>query len=129
MTSLHGMVEAALADHADLLLTISTQALQSAVQRARDVPVVFTMVANPFAAGVATTEIDHLANVTGAYGSNDVDSMMPIIRQLLPDARRVGALFAPTEVNSVYGHELLVKAATRDRYRTVASEQEGVRSR
>ncbi|MEK6257383.1 MAG: ABC transporter substrate-binding protein [Planctomycetota bacterium] len=120
MTSLHGMVEAALADRADLLLTISTQALQSAVQRARGTPIVFTMVANPFAAGVATTEAEHLANVTGAYGSNDVDSMLPIIQQLMPDARRVGAMFAPTEVNSVYSHELLVKAARGANYELIS---------
>ena len=120
MTSLHGMVDAALADRADLLLTISTQALQSAVQRARGTPVVFTMVANPFAAGVATTEAEHLPNVTGAYGSNDVDTMLPIIQQLLPNARRVGALFAPTEVNSVYSHELLVKAAKLANYELIS---------
>ena len=120
MTSLHGMVEGALADRADLLLTISTQALQSAVQRARGVPIVFTMVANPFAAGVATTEADHLPNVSGAYGSNDVDSMMPIIKRLMPNARRVGALFAPTEVNSVYSHELLVKAAKQANYELIS---------
>ena len=120
MTSLHGMVESALADRADLLLTISTQALQSAVQRARDTPIVFTMVANPFAAGVATTEAEHLASVTGAYGSNDVDAMLPIIKQVLPNARRVGALFAPTEVNSVYSHELLVKAAKGANYELVS---------
>lgn len=120
MTALHGMVDAALADQADLLLTISTQALQSAIQRARGRPVVFTMVANPFAAGVATTDADHLPNVTGAYGSNDVDAMMPIIKQLMPDARRVGALFAPTEVNSVYSHELLVKAAKSANYELIS---------
>ncbi len=120
MTSLQGMVESALADRADLLLTISTQALQSAVQRARDTPIVFTMVANPFAAGVATTEAEHLASVTGAYGSNDVDAMLPIIKQVLPNARRVGALFAPTEVNSVYSHELLVKAAKGANYELVS---------
>lgn len=120
MTALHGMVDAALADQADLLLTTSTQALQSAIQRARGTPVVFTMVANPFAAGVATTETDHLPNVTGAYGSNDVDAMLPIIKQLLPNARRVGALFAPTEVNSVYSHELLVKAAKRSGYELIS---------
>ena len=120
MTSLHGMVEAALADRADLLLTISTQALQSAVQRTRGTPIVFTMVANPFAAGVATTETNHLPGVTGAYGSNDIDSMLPIIKRLMPNARRVGAIFAPTEVNSVYSHELLVKAAKGANYELIS---------
>lgn len=120
MTALHGMVDSALADHPDLLLTISTQALQSAIQRARGTPIVFTMVANPFAAGVATTEADHLPNVTGAYGSNDVGSMLPIIKQVMPKARRIGALFAPTEVNSVYSHDLLVKGAKGAGYELIS---------
>lgn len=120
MTALHGMVDAALADQADLLLTISTQALQSAIQRARGTPIVFTMVANPFAAGVATTDTDHFPHVTGAYGSNDVEGMLPIIKQLMPKAHRVGALFAPTEVNSVYSHELLVKGAKDAGYELIS---------
>ncbi len=120
MTTLHGMVDAALADHADLLLTISTQSLQSAIQRARGTPIVFTMVANPFAAGVATTAAEHLPNVTGAYGSNDVPAMLPIIKQLMPKAHRVGALFAPTEVNSVYSHDLLVKGAKDAGYELIS---------
>jgi ABC-type uncharacterized transport system substrate-binding protein len=111
MSALNGMAESAIADQADLILTISTQALQSAVHRARATPIVFTMVANPFAAGVATTEAKHLPNVTGAYGSNDAAAMMPIIRQLMPNARRIGALFAPGEVNSVYQHKLVEDAA------------------
>lgn len=120
MTSLNGMAEAALSDQADMILTISTQALQAATQRARGIPIVFTMVANPFSAGVATTDSDHLPNVTGAYGSNDTDSMMPIIKQLMPNARRMGALFVPTEINSVYSHSLLVKAAKTAGYELVS---------
>ncbi len=120
MPALNGLVDAALADNADLLLTISTQALQSSVQRARGTPIVFTMVANPFAAGVGTTETDHLPNVTGAYGSNDAKRMMPIIRQLLPKAKKLGTLLVPSEVNAVYSYERLVEAADAAKYELVS---------
>ena len=120
MAVLSGLVDAAIADNADLLLTVSTQALQSCVQKARDIPVVFTMVANPFAAGVGKSETDHLPNVTGAYGANDVQRMMPIIRQVLPKAQRLGTLFVPAEVNSVYSYELLVEAAKQAKYELAA---------
>lgn len=120
MTALHGMVDSALADHADLILTISTPALQSAVQRARGVPVVFTMVADPFSAGIAKSEDDHLPNVTGAYGANDCKSMMGLVKQVMPNARKMGALFAPTEVNSVYSHKLLTNAARESNYELVS---------
>jgi len=120
MTNLSGLVDAALADRADLLLTISTQALQTAVQRANNLPVVFTMVANPFAAGVGLSDTDHLPNVTGAYGANDVRRMMPIIKQVLPRARKLGTLFAPVEINSMYSYELLTEAARDARFELVS---------
>jgi ABC-type uncharacterized transport system substrate-binding protein len=39
--------------------------------------------------------------------------MMDLVRECLPHARRIGTLFAPAEVNSVYNKDLLVKAAAR----------------
>ncbi len=116
MTILHSMADSALSDQPDLLLTISTSALQSAVQRVRGTPVVFTMVSNPFGAGVAESDPDHLANVTGAYGANDTEEMMLIIKQVMPRARRLGAMFAPTEINSVYSHDLLVASAKKAKF-------------
>ena len=120
MTVLHGMVDAALSDQADLLLTISTQALQSAIPRARGTPVVFTMVANPFAAGVAKSDMDHLPGFTGSYGANDTAAMMPILKQVMPKAHRIGAMYAPNEVNSVYSFELLVAATKPSGYELIS---------
>ena len=120
MSALNGMVDAALADRADLLLTISTQALQSCVQRSKRTPIVFTMVANPFSAGVGTSDKAHLANLTGCYGANDVAAMIPILHKLVPRAKRVGAIYAPAEVNSVFNHGLLVEAAKQANYDLLA---------
>lgn len=110
MSTLNGLADAAVADRADMLITASTQAVQAVVQRVKDLPVVFTMVANPFTAGVGKSDQDHLPNVTGAYGAADADAMMPIIRQLLPQTRKIGTLYSPTETNSVYNYEVLQAA-------------------
>lgn len=120
MATLNGLIDAAVADHPDLLLTVSTQALQAAVQRAKDTPIVFTMVANPFMAGVAKTDADHLPRVTGAYGAADAEGMMPIIRQVLPQARKLGTLYSPTEVNSVFNHDVLATAVKKAGYELVS---------
>ncbi|MBS0203840.1 MAG: ABC transporter substrate-binding protein [Planctomycetes bacterium] len=116
MAVLAGSVDAAISDHTDMILTVSTQALQASMQRAKDIPIVFTMVANPFAAGAGKSDSEHLSNVTGAYGANDVQRMMPIIRQVLPDAQTLGTLYVPAEINSVYSYELLVDAARAAKY-------------
>lgn len=110
IATLQSLVDSAVNEQADMLLTISTQALQAASRRGKSLPVVFTMVANPFSAGVGTSDTDHLAHVTGAYGAQDSDSMMPILKQVLPNAKRFGTLFSPAEVNSVSNHQLLSAA-------------------
>jgi ABC-type uncharacterized transport system substrate-binding protein len=46
--------------------------------------------------------------------------MMELVRQCLPRARRLGTLFAPAEVNSVYNKELMVRAAARHGLEVVA---------
>lgn len=110
IATLQSLVDSAIGEEADMLLTISTQTLQAAARRSKNTPVVFTMVANPFTTGAATSETEHLANVTGAYGAQDSEGMMPILKQVLPHAKRYGTLFSPTEVNSVSNHQLLEAA-------------------
>ncbi len=110
IATLQSLVDAAINEQMDMLLTISTQSLQAAARRAKNLPVVFTMVANPFAAGVGTSDAEHPANISGAYGAQDSEAMMPILKQLLPNAKKFGTLFSPAEVNSVASHKLLSAA-------------------
>ena len=113
MPTLNTLVDAALGSGAELLMTLSTPTLQAALRRARDVPIVFTFVADAVAAGAGRSNDDHLPNVTGVPTLAAHDYMMDLVRECLPHARRIGTLFAPAEVNSVYNKDLLVKAAER----------------
>ncbi len=110
IATLQSLVDSAIGEQADMLLTISTQTLQTASLRSKTTPVVFTMVANPFSAKVANSETDHLPHVTGAYGAQDSEGMMPILKQVLPNAKRLGTMYSPSEVNSVSNHEVLEAA-------------------
>lgn len=67
-------------------------------------------------AGVGNSDTDHLLNVTGSCGSDDVKKMLPIIRQLVPNARRMGTLYTPNAVNSVYCSDLLVEETKGSEY-------------
>src|SRR6266704_1309085 len=113
MATLSTMVDAALSSGADLLLTTSTPTLQAALRRARDVPIVFTFVADAVAAGAGRSYEDHLPNVTGVPSTAAYEQMLDILRACLPGAHRIGTLFVPAEVNSVYNKEQLEKAAVR----------------
>jgi ABC-type uncharacterized transport system substrate-binding protein len=102
MATVNGLIDAALVDGADLIITFSTPTLQAALQRARSVPIVFNYVASPIAAGAGTSDTEHLPNVTGVYLAAAFKEMLALIRACLPTVRTLGTLYVPAEVNSVF---------------------------
>ena len=112
MPTLNGLVDAALTARANLLMTLSTPTLQAAIRKVPpQLPIVFTYLADPIAAGAGRSFTDHLPNVTGvATGSAD-EAVLKILRECVPHARRIGTIVVPSEVNSVYHfHELVSEA-------------------
>ena len=113
MATLSALADAALTDGAELLFTLSTPTLQATMQRARDVPIVFTFVADAVAAGAGRSNEDHLPNVTGVPTGAAYEEMLTLIRQSMPEAKRLGTLFVPAEVNSEYNKTQIERAAPR----------------
>ena len=111
MPTLSALVDAAVTDGTDLMLTLSTPTLQAAMQRAREVPIVFTFVASAVAAGAARSNEDHAANVTGVPTMGAYEDLVATVRECLPAARRIGTLFVPAEVNSVHNKDQLTEVA------------------
>ena len=99
MATVSSLIDAALVERTDLLITFSTPTLQAALQRARNVPIVFNYLASPIAAGAGTSDTDHLPNVTGVYMAAAFKEMLALIRATMPAARTLGTLFVPAEVN------------------------------
>ena len=120
MATLSALVDAAVTDRADLVMTLSTPTLQAALQRARGLPIVFTFVADAVAAGAGTSDEDHLPNVTGVPTASAYAELVAVTLECLPDARRVGTLFVPAEVNSVVNRERLTEEAGKRGVEVVA---------
>ena len=102
MATVSSLIDAALVERTDLLITFSTPTLQAALQRARHVPIVFNYLASPIAAGAGASDTDHLPNVTGVYMAAAFTEMLTLIRAILPSAHTLGTLFVPAEVNTVF---------------------------
>src|ERR1044071_2557286 len=113
MATLNTIVDASVAEGADILLTAATPALQAAIRRANGRTVIFSLVANPMLAGAGKSETDHLPFVTGAYIPAPHEEGLQALRQCLPHVKRIGTLFVPAEVNSVFYKDELLKAASR----------------
>jgi ABC-type uncharacterized transport system substrate-binding protein len=110
MASLPALVDAALGDNADLIITFSTPTLQAALQRVRKQPIVFTYVADPFAAGAGKSDTEHLPNVTGVYLIGAYAQTMPLIKEFLPRVRTLGTIYVPAEINMVSQLAVMQKA-------------------
>jgi len=121
MPTLSTLVDAAISDGTDLVMTLSTPTLQAALRRAKDVPVVFSFVSDAVAAGAGTSAQDHLPNVTGVTTASPYAELVSVARECLPRLRRAGTLFVPAEVNSVFNRDRLVEVA-----RAVGIEVESV---
>ncbi len=113
MAVLNAIVEAAVNAGPDLIITTSTPTLQVAVNKVKETPVVFAIVADGVEAGAGESETKHLPNFTGSTCMSDFDGMVKVVRDHFPQARRIGTLFVPSEVNSVRYKEELAKAAAR----------------
>jgi len=97
----------------DVLVVITTPALQAAIARIKRTAVVFTAIASPIHAGAGTSMTDHLPNVTGISSELDAPRMAEVLRKVLPRARSVATIVNPSEVNSTYFRDLLAEAMAK----------------
>ena len=111
IATLSSIIDAAITQRTDLMITLSTPTLQNALLRGRGTPIVFSMVSNPFIVKAGTSDKDHLPFVSGSYLDAPVKEMLTALKQVMPNVHRIGTLFTPAEVNSVYNKEQLERAA------------------
>jgi len=86
----------------DLIVALSTPSLQAALHATREIPIVFCSVANPYLAGAGATADDHLSNITGVSSEGPIKQSLALVKEILPQAKRIGTLWTPSELNSNY---------------------------
>lgn len=105
MTTLSSILNAVVGEQPDLIMPVSTPALQATLRQAGALPVVFSSVGDGVQAGAGESVSNHLPNVTGLTTKSPFEGMARLISLMLPAAETVGTLFTPSEVNSeLYRH-------------------------
>jgi ABC-type uncharacterized transport system substrate-binding protein len=99
----------------DLVIALTTTALQAALRKIDNKPLLFGLVLDPVAAGAGKSDTDHRPHVTGVYLAFPYVEVARTIRELLPDAMRVGTLFTPGELNSVVARQRFESALKTER--------------
>jgi putative ABC transport system substrate-binding protein len=79
----------------DLIGTASTPALQAALNATTEIPIVFSAVSDPYVVGAGESADKHRPNVTGVICLQPLDKTIGLIREIMPNVRRVGTLYEP----------------------------------
>jgi ABC-type uncharacterized transport system substrate-binding protein len=114
MTTLTSIVTAVSAEQPDLIMPISTPALQAALRQITDRPLVFSCVADGVLAGAGVSATEHRPNVTGISSRHPAEAMARLLKQCVPGLRAVGTLFSPGEVNAEHNRKQFAAALEKE---------------
>ena len=78
----------------------ATPSAQAVVAATKTVPVVFSAVTDPVAAKLVPSWEPSKNNVTGVSDLLALDKQMELVKQVVPNAKRVGMVYNPGEANS-----------------------------
>lgn len=99
------------ADDLDLALAVATPAAQAMAQNLVNIPLLFTAVTDPVSAELVDSMEAPGANITGTSDAAPIDRQLELLKQIVPDAKRVGIVYASGEVNSQVQVDEAKKAA------------------
>ena len=124
-------------DKVDLICAIATPSAQAAYNSAMDseIPVVYTAVTDPVAAKLAKDDGTAVGNVTGTSDELPIKAQLEMIREMMPDAKKIGILYTTSEANSVsalakyddlagdYGFEIVEKGISQTADISLAADE------
>jgi ABC-type uncharacterized transport system substrate-binding protein len=106
--ALPGLIDAAIAEGAELLMPLGAEASLAVAAKAPKIPVVFAMTGEPARLGLARDVKDHDPNMTGVFTASRQSLLVPIARGSLKSAKVFGILFHPDNPLSVAHKEALL---------------------
>ncbi|MCI7088169.1 MAG: ABC transporter substrate-binding protein [Lachnobacterium sp.] len=99
----------------DMICAIATPCASSAYNSClnTDIPVVYTAVSDPVSAGLANEDGTSIGNITGSSDILPVEEQLKMIREMMPEAKKIGILYTTSEANS---------CSTIEQYKSLAGD-------
>ncbi len=88
-------------ENPSVIVPISTPSAQAVVNATSDIPVVFTAVTDPLGAKLVSDMMKPGGNVTGMSDLSPIAKHLELIKEITPNATKVGVPYNPGEANSV----------------------------
>ncbi|MGL4847726.1 MAG: ABC transporter substrate-binding protein [Clostridium sp.] len=100
-------------DKKDLIFAIATPAAQAMYNSTKEIPIVFTAVTDPVAAGIASGWDSSGNNTTGVSDMVPVDKQIDLMTKLIPATKKLGFIYNTSEANSLVQLELIKKECAK----------------
>ncbi len=98
-------------DKPDLILAIATPAAQAMAKASTTIPTLITAVTDPVSAGLVKSMEQPGGNITGTTDMNAVAKQLQLLKDLVPNATKVGIPYNAGEPNSLVQIEIARKTA------------------
>ena len=87
----------------DLICAIATPCAMTSYNATMntDIPVIYTAVSDPVEAGLANADGSSVGNISGTSDALAVEAQLQMIREILPDAKKIGIIYTTSEANSI----------------------------
>lgn len=93
------IIDAALVEKPDVIVTITTPAMMAIVKKVTEIPVVFTVTSDPKKLNLFPT--GRPGNICGVHDNPPVDSLLDLARAYDKTLKTVGIVYDPSQMNSV----------------------------
>ncbi|WP_415713145.1 ABC transporter substrate-binding protein [Maridesulfovibrio sp.] len=94
-------------ENPDLVLTITTPSSQAVAQKIKDIPILFTGVTDPVAAGLVKSLMQPGKNISGMTDMSPVLRQVELIKEFMPEVKTIGTIYNAGEANSIVLTNLL----------------------
>ena len=113
MPTLNSIAQSFAGDETDLILAIATPSAQAVANATKgtSIPVLFTAVTDPVAAGLVESMEKPNTNLTGTTDMSPVAEQIKLIKDIDHSVKSVGVIYNTGEINSVVQVELVKEAA------------------
>lgn len=88
------------ANKPDVIVGIATPSSQALLATTKRIPIIFTAVTDPVAARLTPSWEASKTNVTGVSDALPLDAQIDMMLKIKPDAKNIGYVYSPSEVNS-----------------------------
>ena len=93
-------------DGSDLIFAIATPSVSCLKEKTTDIPVLFSAVTDAVASGLIASNEEPGGNISGTSDMNPVAEQIDLLKEMLPDAKKVAVFYCSSESNSAAQYEL-----------------------